>query len=182
MNLKYPLLIPIIGHGSTDIFDLPIESLTMHLFSSIIVYNLNYNNRKLLLLGSSIIHISNDLPIKNNLIYSSLLHILWLKKPIISKLYLLLYHTPLHYFRNYFFSDKLTFNLKILASAFTTLFAIYALNKDGDKYMENKYGKLWWTAPVVGHIGLNSIIIKENAEFYKSLKTNNKIFKDYRFV
>ena len=58
MNLKYPLLIPIIGHGSTDIFDLPIESLTMHLFSSIIVYNLNYNNRKLLLLASSIIHIS----------------------------------------------------------------------------------------------------------------------------
>ena len=71
MNLKYPLLIPIIGHGSTDIIDLPIETLTMHIFSSIFVYNLNYKSRKLLLLASSIIHISNDLPIKNNLIYSS---------------------------------------------------------------------------------------------------------------
>ena len=70
----------------------------------------------------------------------------------------------------------------MLASAFTTIFAIYVLNKDGDKYMENKYGKLWWTAPVIGHIGLNSIIIKENAEFYKSLKIKNKLFKDYRFV
>ena len=72
--------------------------------------------------------------------------------------------------------------LGFTVSAFTTIFTIYALNKDGNKYMENNYGKLWWTAPVVGHIGLNSIIIKENAEFYKSLKTNNKIFKDYRFV
>ena len=31
MNIKYPLLIPIIGHGATDIIDFPIQTLLYNL-------------------------------------------------------------------------------------------------------------------------------------------------------
>ena len=38
MHIKYPLLLPIIGHGATDIVDLPIATLQIHFLSGILIY------------------------------------------------------------------------------------------------------------------------------------------------
>ena len=35
--MKYPLLIPTIGHGSTDLIELPIFTLTTHLSAFILI-------------------------------------------------------------------------------------------------------------------------------------------------
>ena len=56
MNIKYPLLIPIIGHGATDLIDFPKETLIYNFLSALIVYNSNYFQRKTLLISSSIFH------------------------------------------------------------------------------------------------------------------------------
>ena len=90
MHSRYPLLLPIIGHGSTDIVDLPFETIRIHFLSAILVYILKENQRRIILILSSIIHISRDIPDKNRLLISAGIHTLWLFKPIIAKLYLLL--------------------------------------------------------------------------------------------
>ena len=48
MHIKYPLLLPIIGHGATDIVDLPIATLQIHFLSGILIYLLRENQRRIL--------------------------------------------------------------------------------------------------------------------------------------
>ena len=158
MYIKYPLLLPIIGHGSTDIIDLPIETLQIHFLSGILVYLLKENQRRILLIIASIIHISSDIPHKNRLLISAGIHKLWLFKPIIAKLYLLLYHTPLHYIRNYKLSSTKKIIFKSFISISTTILSYFGLNNNIHIKIEKKVGKYWWTAPIVGHIILNEKI------------------------
>tara|TARA_B100000902_G_C27264197_1_gene892533 strand:+ start:1043 stop:1582 length:540 start_codon:yes stop_codon:yes gene_type:complete len=177
MYIKYPLLIPIIGHGSTDIVDLPIQTLQIHFLSTILVYLLRENHRRVLLILSSIIHISRDIPHKNRLLISAGFHKLWLYKPIIAKLYLLLYHTPIHYIRNYKLSQKNKFILKCFTSITTTVLSFFGLKNNLDIKIEKKLGKYWWTAPVVGHIIMNEKINKINMKrFYKNPFRIDKIY------
>ncbi len=162
MHIRYPLLLPMIGHGSTDIVDLPIQTLQIHFLSSVLVYLLRDNQRRVLLIVSSIIHISRDIPHKNRLLISTGFHKLWLWKPIIAKLYLVLYHTPLHYIRNFTLSSKKKFILKTIISFTITVCAFFGLKNNIDTKLEKKFGKYWWTAPIVGHITLNEKINQIN--------------------
>lgn len=162
MHIRYPLLLPMIGHGSTDIVDLPIQSLQIHFLSGILVYLLRENQRRVLLMLCSTIHISRDIPHKNRLLMSAGLHKLWLWKPIIAKLYLLLYHTPLHYIRNFTFSTNKKFILKSIISFITIVSVFFGLKNNIDIKLEKNFGKYWWTGPIVGHIILNEKINKIN--------------------
>ena len=153
--MKYPLLLPIIGHGATDIVDLPIKTLSAHFLSSVLIYNLDLLNRKRLLLTGSIIHISRDIPSQYNLLLSSGLHILWLWKPIVAKLYLLIIHTPLHYIRNYKNSSNREYIMKSSVVSLSTILSIYVLNNNIDNYLDMLFGKLWWVAPIIAHIFIN---------------------------
>ena len=174
MQIRYPLLLPIIGHGATDIVDLPFETIHIHFWSAILVYVLKENQRRILLILSSIIHISRDFPNKNRLLISAGLHKLWLSKPIIAKLYLLLIHTPSHYLRNFTLSTNQKFIWKTIFSFTTTVCAFFGLKNDIDIKSEKKFGKYWWTAPILGHIILNEKINNINAKRYNNLFNNYK--------
>ena len=158
MNIDYPLIIPSIGHGATDLIDLPLETISCNLLSYIIIYNLNYNIRKALLILSSIIHISNDFKIKNKYLFSTLFHIIWLKKPIISKLYLSFIHTPLHYIE--IFKNKNNCILKLFLGSSISLLGTLGMIKNIDIKIEEKMGKLWWIFPILPHIYLTHKIKK----------------------
>jgi len=177
MNIKYPLLIPVIGHGATDIVDFPIQTLTYNLFSLILVNNSNLFIRKALLLGFSIFHTSQDIP--NKILYKSkiinlkkikypimsLLHGLWIKFPIIAKLHFLTFHSPLHYLRIILMESKV--KLKLLTGLSVSLASIYFLNKNYDSIIEIEMGQLWWIFPILPHIILTH---KINSNFEKRVK------------
>ena len=154
MNIKYPLLLPTIGHGSTDLILNPPVTLLTHLFCLTFVKFIPEIPKKLLLLTSSIYHISKDI----KFIPSFLLHSIWLKYPICSKLYLSFYHTPLHYKKCYQDNNKKIFKYQISTALLTTIFIQYSLNKNYDKYIQNKLGTYWWIAPVIGHIFVNEYL------------------------
>ena len=95
MNIKYPLLIPIIGHGATDFIDLPKQTLIYNFLSGLLVYNLNIFQRKTLLISSSVFHIAQDIPKKiilKNKIYNIKIFVIffwintlfWIKNHIIA--------------------------------------------------------------------------------------------------
>ena len=66
IKIKYPLLIPVIGHGATDIIDKPVEAIFYNIFIGILMQNINLVNRKRLLTSFSIFHIAQDFPSKFN--------------------------------------------------------------------------------------------------------------------
>jgi len=177
MNIKYPLLIPVIGHGATDIIDFPFETLAYNLFSALLVYNCNLLFRQSLLIGFSIFHNVQDIP--NEILYKSkiinlkkikypfvgLVHGLWIKFPIIAKLHFLTFHSPLHYLRIILMRSNV--KLKLLTGFSVSLASMYFLNKDYDLIMEKKMGKLWWIFPILPHIILTH---KTNQHFINNVK------------
>ena len=106
MLIKYPLLVPTFGHGSTSLIINPYATLASNFFSGLTIYYCSYMQRKMLLIIFSIYHIADDFNIKNKFYkysFSTLFHLAWLKKPILSKCYLTLVHTPMHYLNIYMF-------------------------------------------------------------------------------
>ena len=197
MYIKYPLLIPIIGHGATDLIDIPKETLIYNFLSALLVYNLNSIQRKTLLTSSSIFHIAQDIPkkiiIKNKIIniqnfrylISSVIHIFWIKKPIIAKLHLLCIHTPLHYLRC--FNIHNNYKLKYILGTFVSVVGGIFLQKNYNSYFDLKYGELWYIGPIVAHILLNykinqkylnaeTILNKNNAYYFENDLYNNFIY------
>ena len=182
MNIKYPLLIPTIGHGATDLIDNPLQAITLNIFSALLVYNCNLFFRKAILIGFSIFHLSEDIPnkiklhsklinIKNKkLLLSSLFHGIIIKKPLIAKLYFSLIHSPLHYLR--IIKTKVKVKEKILLGIFTSLISTILLNKDHDVLIENKMNKLWWIFPILPHIVLTA---KFNYNYKKYIKHKKNI-------
>ena len=166
MNIKYPLLIPVIGHGATDLIDYPLETISLNLLSALIVYNLNLVQRQIVLVLFSIFHLSQDIPnkiklnsklinIKNKkLLLTSLFHGIMIKKPIIAKIYFLTIHSPLHYLR--IIKTKVLARKKIILGLFTSLTSMFLLNKDYDIIIANKMDKLWWIFPILPHILLTA--------------------------
>lgn len=154
MNIKYPLLLPTVAHGSTDLILNPPLTITSHLFCLSIIKFIPELQKKLLLLTCSIYHVSKDI----KLIPSFLLHSIWLKYPIWAKLYLSFYHTPIHYKNCYKYNNKKIFKYQISTALLTTIFIQYSLNKNYDKYIENKLGTYWWIAPVIAHIFVNEYL------------------------
>jgi hypothetical protein len=196
MNIKYPLLIPIIGHGATDFIDLPKETLIYNFLSAFLVYNLNNLQRKTLLTSSSIFHIAQDIPKKiilKNKIYniqkvryliSSIIHIFWIKKPIIAKLHLLCIHSPLHYLRCFKIHYK--YKLKYSLAIFITIIGAIFLQKNYIIYLNLKYGELWYIGPIVAHVLLNYKInhnhIYNKNILYKNYKYNNYLNQVIQFI
>jgi len=154
--MKYPLLVPMIGHGSTDIIDEPIKSIVLNFGTLLLIKNVNLINRKRLLVCFSIFHIAQDIPNKFKYIFSSLLHYIWIKKPIIAKLNLLLIHTPLHYLRIYYKKDK--WKEKIFLGLLSSIIGNLIIEKNIDLILNYKLGDLWWVSPVIAHIMLTEII------------------------
>ena len=189
MNIKYPLLIPVIGHGATDIIDFPIQTLTYNLFSALLVYNCNLLFRKSLLIGFSIFHNVQDIP--NLILYKSkiinlkkikypllgLVHGLWIKFPIIAKLHFLTFHSPLHYLRIILMRSKV--ELKLLTGFSVSLASMYFLNKDYDLIMEEKMGQLWWIFPILPHIILT---YKTNYNFINNVKEDKSKLNLNKFI
>lgn len=183
--IRHGYILPIIGHGSTDIFDMPIITILSHILSVFIIKPLNFSERKNLLLSISILHISRDIPlistnIFNNyplingptiiypsLIYPSLIyplistlfHIIWLRFNNIAKLYLIFIHTPLHYIKT--FKNGMIIG-KLSIAVITTIFAYCILSNNIDSQIKDKYGELWWLAPVLGHIIIDELIMIKN--------------------
>lgn len=186
MNIKYPLLIPVIGHGATDLIDYPLETITLNFFSALLVYNCNFFVRKAMLIGFSIFHLSEDIPnkiklnsklinIKNKkLLLSSLFHKIMIKKPLIAKLYFLTIHSPLHYLR--IIKAKVKVKEKLILGLFTSLISMFLLNKDYDIIIENKMNKLWWIFPILPHILLTAKFnYNYNYNYRKSKNNKNNI-------
>ena len=153
MNIKYPLILPIMGHGSTDLLINPQLTFVTHFLCISVIKFIPIFQKKLILISTSIYHISKDI----QLFPSLLLHCLWLKYPLSSKLYLSLYHTPLHYLYCYK-NSKSVFKYQISLALITTIFIQYSLNKNYDLYLDNIFGTYWWIAPVIGHIFVNEYL------------------------
>jgi len=157
MLIKYPLLIPTFGHGSTSLIVSPYETLASNLFSGLCIYYCSYIQRKMLLIVFSIYHIADDFNIKNNFYkysFSSLFHLAWLKYPILSKCYLTLVHTPRHYLTIY--KKKWRVTQQFLIGIGTSLLAIPFLNANLYSKLNNYFGKLWYVAPIISHIIVHS--------------------------
>tara|TARA_Y100000741_G_scaffold206308_1_gene157006 strand:+ start:4625 stop:5134 length:510 start_codon:yes stop_codon:yes gene_type:complete len=157
-----------IGHGATDIIHLPELSIIMNIFFSIFIHKCNLNNRKKLLIGSSIYHIAQDIPFKSKYLISSIIHYIWLKKPIIAKLHLLLIHTPLHYLKIYVRNYK--WKEQFFIGILTSLIGSILLEKNIDIKLNKKLGELWWVGPIISHIILSDIINKNFLYYYKKIK------------
>jgi hypothetical protein len=157
MLIKYPLLIPTFGHGSTSLIVSPYLTLASNLFSGLCIYYCSFFQRKMLLIIFSIYHIADDFNIKNNFykyFFSSLFHLAWLKQPLISKCYLTLVHTPRHYLTIY--KRKLRVTQQFLIGFGTSLLAIPFLNANLDSQLNNNLGELWYVAPIIAHIIVHS--------------------------
>ena len=157
MLIKYPLLIPTFGHGSTSLIVNPFETLVSNFFSGLTIYYCSYMQRKMLLIIFSIYHIADDFNIKNNFYkysFSTLFHLAWLKKPILSKCYLTLVHTPRHYLTIY--KKKIKVTQQFLIGIGTSLLAIPFLNANLHNKFNNNLGELWYVGPIIAHIIVHS--------------------------
>tara|TARA_B100000989_G_scaffold294029_2_gene272340 strand:- start:832 stop:1452 length:621 start_codon:yes stop_codon:yes gene_type:complete len=192
MNIKYPLLIPVIGHGATDIIEYPVETIVYNIFSGLIVYNLTVFQRRICLILFSIFHVSQDIPnliivdskivdskivdskIVNlkyfKYIISALFHKLMIRKPLISKLYFLLIHTPLHYLR--IIKTEIKTKEKLGVGILTSIVSMFVTEKLYNT-IEDKMGKLWWIFPIIPHI----IITNKSKNRYLKFKRHLKLKK-----
>lgn len=151
-------IIPIVGHGSTNLIDIPLVTLVSHLSSAIFIKNLNTVQRKRILLISSIKHISQDFKFnKYPVPFSILLHWVWLKNKMIAIYYLSFIHTPLHYYNSFQLSRKKKWKLwgKISLAILTTIGTLIGLKYNLDSKLNNQLGQFWWVSPILGHILCN---------------------------
>lgn len=157
--IKYPLLIPTFGHGSTSLIINPYATLASNFFSGLTIYYCSYIQRKMLLIVFSIYHIADDFNIKNNFYkysFSTLFHLAWLKKPMLSKCYLTLVHTPLHYINIY--KKKIKVTQQFLIGIGSSLLAIPFLNANLDSKLNSILGELWFVGPIIAHIIVHSLL------------------------
>lgn len=164
--MKYPLLIPTLGHGSTDLIDKPKLTLILHSCGLISVKFTPIFLRKFILLTSSIIHMKRDMP----LIFSSIMHFAWLKFPILAKTYLSFIHTPIHYIRSYYQTPK-NFKLKFFIGILSSLFLAYGLENKYDIIIEKYLGKFWWVSPIFVHILISEYLIYQRGLRVKQILT-----------
>ena len=151
-------IIPIVGHGSTNLIDIPLITLLSHLLSAILINNLNIVQRKNILLISSVRHISQDFKFtKYSLPLSILLHWIWLKNKMIAIYYLSFIHTPIHYYNCFQLSKKNKWKLwgKISLAILTTIGTIIGLKYNLDSKLIEQLGQFWWVSPILGHILCN---------------------------
>ena len=159
MPIKYPLLIPTFGHGSTSLIVNPFETLASNFICGIGIYYCSFFQRKILLIIFSIYHIADDFNIKNKFYkysFSTLFHLAWLKKPILSKCYLTLVHTPRHYLTIY--KKKIKVTQQFLIGIGTSLLAIPFLNANLYNKFNNKLGELWYVGPIIAHIIVHNLL------------------------
>lgn len=166
--IKKPLLIPIIGHGATNIINYPLQTISLNIICYFLIDKLSLERRKILLIIFSIYHINDDYFFINkyiNLIITIFFHIIWIYYPIIAQLYLSLIHTPMHYL-NIIINYK-NFKIYILFGLLISLFSFFCLylNKY-DKYLDNNLGAFWYVGPIVSHIIINKIEFKNRLRYF----------------
>ena len=152
--MRHGLILPSIGHGATDIIDLPFHSIFIHLSSLIFVLKLNTICRKIILVLISVYHLSDDMPLK----YSLIFHPIMIKFPNIAKVYFTFYHTPLHYIRSFSYTNKYKNICKSILGLLVTIISKFAIKNNIDIYINDIMGEYWWVSPIIGHIILNKII------------------------
>ena len=77
--MRHLSLLPVIGHGSTDLFDLPLHTILIHFVCLNLLKNLNIYQRRNLLITSSVLHLSNDFFKTFKLIVSGIFHFFAIK-------------------------------------------------------------------------------------------------------
>jgi hypothetical protein len=151
---KY-ILSPMISHGITDLVECPRKTLISYALINPIVLNLNIEQQTILLISSSIYHMRKDVP--GGLLGSSIMHNIWLYEPLVAQFYLSFVHTPRHYCR----SLKTKPIPKVFLIACMSILSLIALNQSWNIYLINKFGILWWSAPVISHIFVNELFVKD---------------------
>ena len=154
MIKKFPLLFPTIGHGSTDLLENPYLTLKVHLLTFLFCQSLPIIHKKVILITSSIYHISKDI----NIIPSFGLHFIWLRFPLTSQIYLSFFHTPLHYY-NLYLRDNHLFKRQLLFGIMSSVVLAYNFNL---YYKLNIIlGEFWWISPILSHIILTDLFNKD---------------------
>lgn len=180
--MRHLSLLPVIGHGSTDLFDLPLHTILIHFVCFNLVKNLNIYQRRNLLITSSILHLSNDFFFTKHfkLIISGIFHFFAIKKPSIFKLYMIFFHTPLHYLKTLKYNNNNNNNLikksKIGLVLLTTILSAIAIKNNFDVKLEKKFGEYWWISPIFAHIIINEII-NHDIKLFNQQNCINKLLR-----
>jgi len=123
------------------------------IFSNFNITN-TFIHKKVILITSSIYHISKDI----NIIPSFGLHLIWLGFPLTSQIYLSFFHTPLHYY-NLYRRDNNLFKQQLPFGFITSLVLAYNFNL---YYKLNiMLGEFWWISPILSHIILTDLFNKD---------------------
>jgi hypothetical protein len=142
---------PTIAHGITDLIDFPKRTLISYAIINPIVLNLNIEHQTCLLLASSVYHMRRDTI--GGIVGSSIMHNAWLMYPPLSHFFIVFIHTPRHYLRTL----KTKFIPKACLIVCMSFVAILGMKYNWNLYFENKYGPLWWSAPVISHIFVHEL-------------------------
>lgn len=148
-------LTPTIAHGITDLVECPRKTLISYALINPIVLNMNIEQQTMLLLASSVYHMRKD--VLGGLMGSSILHNLWLYEPLFAQFYLSCIHTPRHYYR----SLKTKRLPKLCLIACMSIITIIGIHYNWNVHLTNQFGILWWSAPVISHIFVNELFVKD---------------------
>lgn len=154
INIIIPI-IPVIAHGITDLADCPKKTLISYALINPIILNMNIEEQTILLLACSIYHMRKDVP--GGLFGSSIMHNIWLYEPIVAQIFIGLIHTPRHYYK----SLKTKRNLKLCLIFCMSIISFIGINQNWNIYLTNSFGTLWWSAPVISHIFVNELFVKD---------------------
>lgn len=148
-------LTPTIAHGITDLVECPRKTLISYALINPIVLNMNIEQQTMLLLATSVYHMRKDVPC--GLLGSSILHNLWLYEPLVAHFYLSCIHTPRHYCR----SLKTKTIPKLCLITCMSILTLIGIHYNWNTYLTNQFGLLWWSAPVISHIFVNELWVKD---------------------
>jgi len=149
------MLFPTIAHGITDLVECPRKTILSYALINPIALNMNIEQQTILLLATSVYHMRKDVP--GGLLGSSIMHNIWLYEPLVAQFYLSFVHTPRHYCR----SLKTKTIPKLCLITCMSILTLIGMNYNWNIYLTNKFGILWWSAPVISHIFVNELFVKD---------------------
>lgn len=148
---------PMVAHGITDLVDCPVKTLVSYAVLNPIILQLDLPQQAALLFTCSVYHMRKDAP--GGLLGSLCLHQLWIMEPSIAHLFLNFIHTPRHYYR----SLQTKSVPKLGCIALMCIVTMVSYHYHLDQLMNQRYGDLWWSAPVVSHIFVNELFVEDKS-------------------
>ena len=149
------LLPPTIAHGITDLIACPKRTLISYAILNPMIWSFEVDKQAVLLFACSIYHMRKDVP--GGVLGSAWMHNIWLVYPDTAVFFLNYIHTPRHFMRTL----KTQTIPKICLISCMSLVALVAMVYNVDDWFESVYGVLWWSGPVISHIFVNELFVKE---------------------